>query len=36
MDSSSIFLQAPAYETTLQMYYAAALPANITQLVYPK
>ena len=27
---------APAYETTLQMYYSAILPANITQIVYPK
>jgi hypothetical protein len=33
---AGIAYNAPAYETSLQMYYAAALPAHITQLVYPK
>jgi len=33
---AGIAYKAPAYEQTLEMYYAAALRSHIVQLVHPK
>jgi hypothetical protein len=33
---AGVAYSAPAYENTLAMYYAAALPTSIVELVYPK
>jgi hypothetical protein len=33
---ASVAYNAPSYEQTLERYYAAALPTNVVQLVYPQ